>query len=112
MDTTFIGWLNERMQENGYSPADLAKLSGISKQAISNYLNEQRKPEAEQIVLLAKVFNLPAEDLFRIAGILPPSNKEAVPEKLKQIYELGKNASDVALDIALSTLKTAIKNGL
>ncbi len=55
---------NERlkiaMEEANLSQADLAKLSGISKSSISQYLSGKFKAKPENLFILAKVLNKPA----------------------------------------------------
>ena len=52
--------------------SELARLSGLSRQAISDYVNRRRiNPEPEALQAIAKALKLPLEDVYKNAGILP-----------------------------------------
>ena len=71
MDTEFSKWLIVQMKKKGWSQADLSRHSGLTRQAIANYV-AGRTPESDSIVALARVFKTKPELLFRIAQGLPP----------------------------------------
>lgn len=68
----FSEWLTARMQEKGWSNADLANAAGINRQVIWGWLNRNKKPSQEMLKAIAKALELPVEQVYRAAGGLPP----------------------------------------
>ncbi len=83
VNESFAGWLLEQMERKGLSQADLSRLSGVSRQTIKNYLTQNRlTPDKASLRAFAHTFNMPAEQVFREAGLLPPVDspvKEETP---------------------------------
>ena len=75
----FTSWLRQEMQERGMSQADLARKSGLTTAAISNLVNGNRNLGEEAGRAIARAFDIPAETIFRMAGLLPPQTDEADP---------------------------------
>lgn len=71
----FGDWLEERIKEKGMKPADLTHEANVGTGTIYNILNNNRKPGLEVILAIAHALNLPAEEVFRQAGFLPPKPK-------------------------------------
>lgn len=72
MDTAFSEWLNEEMNKRGWSQSDLARAAGISRQAVSDYINQKRTtPTPEALTAIAHGLKIPIETAFRAAGLLP-----------------------------------------
>lgn len=68
----FSEWLVNEMEKRGWKQADLARASSLHRAVISYLINEKRKPGEITVVAIAKAFKLPPEEVFRVAGILPP----------------------------------------
>ena len=68
----FTEWLTQEMQKRGWSQAELARESGITKGALSHIFSGTRKPGVVMLKAISQAFNLPAEHVFRVAGILEP----------------------------------------
>lgn len=68
----FSEWLNSEMESRNLKPADLARMANVSQSTISMIISGQRGPGPELCLAVADAFNLPAEDVFRKAGFLPP----------------------------------------
>jgi transcriptional regulator with XRE-family HTH domain len=66
----FSKWLSDKLEEKEWKQADLAKRSGMTAGAISNYVNG-RTPDKIALSKIAKAFKIPPETIFQIAGILP-----------------------------------------
>lgn len=74
MDNTFSFWLLTQMQERHWSQSDLARASGLTRQAISYYLsNKSKSPDDNALICISKALQLPPEIVFRAAGLLPLS---------------------------------------
>lgn len=79
----FSNWLEGEITKVGWTQAELARRSGISKAYISRLINKQREPSAEILKLLASALNLPNEEVFRAAGLLSKlSDKDRLIEEL------------------------------
>jgi transcriptional regulator with XRE-family HTH domain len=110
MDTkTFGKWLIEQMQERGWSQSDLSKAAGLTRTAISDYVNQKRtKPDPEALVAIARAFHLSPIHVFRVAGILPPGPGDDVTiEDWKEILpRLSERDQKILKDTALNMIET------
>lgn len=89
----FNDWLLEKLKEFDWSQADLARASGLTRAAISRYINDYaRKPDEAALTKIAKAFKLPPELVFEKAGLLPP--KTDLSPLDRTIMELVKNLPD------------------
>ncbi len=68
VDMKFNDWLLEEMKKRGWSQAELARRSGLTRAAISNYVSGQR-PNSVAIDKLAKAFQVSPSMLFEITSI-------------------------------------------
>lgn len=66
MDSVFSRWLIAQMNKKNWSQSRTADESGLSRQAIANYV-DGRIPDHESILALARVFKARPEGLFRMA---------------------------------------------
>ena len=86
----FSEWILDISLDKKLSQADLARVSGLSAQAISNYFNGNvKRPDPEALIAIAKGLGLQPETVFRAAGLLPPE-REAVHgmAELREVYSL------------------------
>ncbi|MFZ5856737.1 MAG: helix-turn-helix domain-containing protein [Chloroflexota bacterium] len=81
----FNDWLLNQMQQKEWSQADLARHSGLTKGAISKYING-RIPDEAAIRKIARALKISPETVFRAAGLLPPQSPET--ELINQISHL------------------------
>lgn len=128
-NNSFGNRIKELRIKNGLSQGDLAKVTGLTRQAISNYENNERTPNKEIWEKLADYFNVSVPyirgeiDTERIAKIakmafclLEPSlnvelGEKALPEKGKKgciglllialINQLGLNTEDIIKELSL-----------
>jgi transcriptional regulator with XRE-family HTH domain len=82
MNIDFSNWLIEQMKKKGWSQADLSRAAGLTRQAIANYA-AGRIPQDDSILKIAFAFNLPPEQVYRAAGLLPPAID--IDEDMEQI---------------------------
>lgn len=70
----FGDWLTEKLEERNMKPADLSRASGMDSAVVSNIINNKRQqPAVESCKLIAKALNIPLEEVYRAANILPPA---------------------------------------
>lgn len=77
----FPEWLNDELQQRGWTQADLARKSGLTTAGISRILSGQRDPGPEALIAIAEALKLPPEHVFRKAGLLP---EEGTPRQIAQ----------------------------
>lgn len=105
MDIDFSEWLLAEIQFRGLSQSELARKAGLSRQAISDYINRKRsRPDEEALKKIAKGLKLPIETVYRAAGILPPEHSASrVGEEIAR-YKIGE-LNDQQLDQVLQFIE-------
>jgi len=73
---TLIEWLEKKLEENDWRPADLARESGLSPATLSKILNGERRAGPEVCVGIARAFDMNPVIVFRLAGLLPASSED------------------------------------
>jgi transcriptional regulator with XRE-family HTH domain len=90
---TFSDWLIAQMKVRDWSQSDLARASGLTRQAIGRYLAEKTKtPDEFALQKIAHAFELPPETVYRAAGILPskPADDEEIEEIMYEVRHMNK----------------------
>lgn len=82
-DTSFAGWLEAQLREQGISQAELARRAGVTRGAINNILQGERGPGVDLAKGIAKALSLPPEQVMRVAGLLPEDKK--ISKEIEQI---------------------------
>jgi len=77
---TFTDWLQNELTVREWTQADLSRRSGVSASQITRVMSGERGIGNDGLVNIARALNLPAVNVFRAAGILPP-----VPETTEEI---------------------------
>lgn len=86
----FATWLQDQLDERGWSQSELARRAGLGAEKramISSYLTRKRlRPDEDTLQAIAKGFGLPPEIVYRAAGI--KLSKASFDETAEQIlYE-------------------------
>jgi transcriptional regulator with XRE-family HTH domain len=69
----FGDWLSEQLKQRDMIPADLTRLTGLESGVLSNLINNKRsQPSVDTSKRIAKALNIPLEEVYRAADILPP----------------------------------------
>lgn len=99
----FANWLEEKLKERGWQPADLARKAHLGNSTVTRILNSNRGAGPEVCLAIARTLQLPPELVFRKAGLLP-SKSETSPnfEELLHLFELLKEEKR---HLALITLR-------
>ena len=113
MNTSFSDWLIKELQTRGISSADLSRQAGISKGAISHIINSNRNPGIDMCLGISRAFNLPPEEVYRKAGLLPsvPAEQEKTNELTYLASQLPPLALDDLIEFARHRLHLAEKRG-
>ena len=98
--STFSEWLNDQMAITEMSQVELAKRTGLTTATISRLLSETRQPGTEACEAIARAFNLPAETVYRKAGLLPEITPRALYEEIVEyrIKQLTDDEIDELMD--------------
>ena len=56
--------LIKEMHERGINRRELAELSGVSENSISNYINENREPKITNIIKISEALEIPVNKLI------------------------------------------------
>lgn len=87
---SFADWLRVQLRERGWSESELARRAGVSRSAINLITNEKTSPGYEVASGIADAFGLRREDVFRIAGLLPPLSEAEDKALLEELVEVVK----------------------
>lgn len=103
---TFSEWLNSKLKELDWTQADLARASGLTRATISYYLgSKSKKPDDNALRKIAQAFKLPAEAVFRAAGVLPPTVNdpwiEEMNHKISQLTGIHREMAERLLNVLL-----------
>ena len=69
---TFSDWLNQNLNERGWSQSEAARRSGLSASAIQQVVGGITRPGPRLCRGLARAFGVAPEEVFRLADLLPP----------------------------------------
>jgi len=104
---TFKEWLVYQMEQRGWNQADLADEAGISRGAVSHIFSGARHPGIDMLNAMSRALQLPAEQVFRAAGVLdepaqpasdpPPPN---LGEWIHMFLQADEQTREVMLDNA------------
>jgi transcriptional regulator with XRE-family HTH domain len=67
----FVNWLQEELDDRGWSQAELARRSKMTTATISHIFTGERRPGPETCTGIATALKYPPEVVFRKAGLLP-----------------------------------------
>ena len=76
MENDLASWLDNELEERGWSIREMARRAGVSHTAIASALNRKGRPSAELCVAIADVLGVSAIEVVQRAGILPPDPPE------------------------------------
>lgn len=67
----FKEWVEQEMQKRGWKQAELARAGGMDPVTLNRILNMERKAGPDSCSAIARALGLPAEEVYRRAGLLP-----------------------------------------
>jgi transcriptional regulator with XRE-family HTH domain len=110
----FGQWLEITLQEHELTQSQLARMAGVTRGAINGILSGARGPGPELCLAIAKALNIPPEEIFREAGLLPfQPDKDNLVELITHLSEqlpTDEEKEDVAIYIR-HRLQIAEKRG-
>lgn len=81
MKDDFVDWLQAELDKRGWNQATLAR-AGISSSHVSRIMNRERDVGEDSCRVIAKLFGMPEEEVFRRAGLLSEKRGDAAGEAL------------------------------
>lgn len=99
MNQTFSQWVLAQLEDREWSRADLANRAGLSRTAISDVITGKANPGFKLCVAIGNALELPAESVFRVAGLLPenPDIDEDIELILHEVAKLPKRDQEEVL---------------
>lgn len=93
MTSDFAAWLQNELESRKMKAADLARITRKDQGIFSRILGRKRQPDPETILSISHALRLPADMVFRAAGLLP--RQPDLNEEAEQImYEVAKLPKD------------------
>jgi len=79
---TINNWIYQELNKRHWSQAELARKCGVTTATISRIMTGDRKIGTEVAQKIAKAFDIPASEVFEIAGLLPHQKNDERADKL------------------------------
>ncbi len=76
MENDLASWLDNELEERGWSIREMARRAGVSHTAIASALNRKGRPSTDLCVAIADTLGVSAIEVVQRAGILPPDPPE------------------------------------
>jgi transcriptional regulator with XRE-family HTH domain len=77
----FVEWVQYLLDTHGLKQADIARNQNITTAAVSKMMNRQARPGFEMCAAISATFNLPLEEVYRQAGLLPTKPNTGILEE-------------------------------
>lgn len=72
----FADWLIEEINKRNWNQSELARKSGLTRQAISHILSgRSQTPDNKSLEAIARALNFPADEVMRRAGVITTKSK-------------------------------------
>lgn len=107
MREDFVIWLNQQLDQRGWSRSEAARRGGISASSLDKVIGGFAKPGQRFCQGIARAFGLPVEDVMRRAGILP-TGADILPEVRdwnERLLAIPENRRQEAVDALESVLR-------
>lgn len=90
----FTDWLDLELDNRGWTRAELARRANVNQSTISMVYSGQREVGPDLAKSIARALHLPAEAVFREAGLLPPASDKDDPVVRELEYLVGQLSED------------------
>lgn len=110
----FLEIFKDLKEENNFSITEISKRTGIPITTLSNYLNRGSLPGVEQLILLAKLFNVSVDYLVGLeedspATVSIKSPAPALSEDEKELLNIFSSLSDSGKDTVMVAARNAAR---
>ena len=107
MDDKIIERLGKLRKEHGYSQEQLADELGVSRQAVSKWERGEASPDTDNLIALAKLYNISVDDLLfekpsAKVEEKPAENKEAETQEPAENKEEGERRGNLVTSVVTS----------
>lgn len=85
MSEELRAWLSEELERRHWSQRELARRTGFNHSFVSKTLAGDRSPSKDFCLKVAQALGEAPEKLFRLAGILPPSEDDPTIAELNDM---------------------------
>lgn len=109
---SFAYKLKEMLYKNGLKAADLARATGLSEAAISDYLKGKKEPRGRQSIAIAKALNVSLDTLWETGYDNTNLNDPKIDEALSLFLSLRPDFQDYVIDQIKKLVELQDKNGL
>lgn len=105
--TTFTNWLQEQLNLRNWTASDLAKRAEISEATLSRILSKgDRDPGPKLCRGIAKAFGMEADEVFRLAGLLPEGKEfGGLSEVQREVVRLTGQLDETSQRMVLEVVK-------
>lgn len=85
----FADWLIEEINKRNWNQSELARKSGLTRQAISHILSgRSQTPDNKSLEAIARALNFPTDEVMRRAGVITSKSKlSPLAERAAHIVE-------------------------
>ena len=90
----FVEWLDGELAARNWRPADLARASNVSTGAISHIYSGARSIGPDVANAIARGLDVPADLVFRKAGLLPESPGPERDPSFQEITDIMRNMTE------------------
>jgi len=99
MESNFVDWLTTEVERRGWNNSELARRAGVGHSTVSQVLSLQQNPGLGFCIGVARAFDIPPEDVLRLAGLLPPLPPAVKEEReiVRLIRSIGVQAREVVM---------------
>lgn len=110
----FLEIFKDLKEENNFSITEISKRTGIPITTLSNYLNRGSLPGVEQLILLAKFFNVSVDYLVGLeedspATVSTKSLAPALSEEEKELLNIFSALSESGKDTVMVAARNAAR---
>jgi len=100
-------WLRGTLEERGWSRRELARRLGVSHTSVTNVAAGRAAPSARFCQEIAHVLDVPVEQVYQLAGLLPQDVDETTA--LRQANLLFSQLSEAEQDIVLTQMRALVE---
>ena len=83
----FAQWLWDELNQNGWTRAEFARLTGISAPQITRILKREQKPGPESINAIASFLKINPTSLYKLAGVMQPDGSRVEDTEAATLYD-------------------------
>jgi transcriptional regulator with XRE-family HTH domain len=106
----FAKWLQDEMQSRGWDQSDLMRHANLTTGVVSRILSLEREPSPKTLRAIARAMQVPPEDVFRRAGLLPRST--AMPDGAEELLQYFRSAGEEDRRRMLRVVRALYEAGL